>query len=77
MTTNHGPPWGAVRVHCTHAARAVRVHCTGAPRYNAGGARFDSPDCTRQTTLYSFKLELYNVYMMSVADPSFTGPLFT
>ena len=53
MTTNHSPPWGAVRVHCTQAdriqctltARADRVHCTRAPRYNAGGARFDCPDC--------------------------------
>ena len=53
MTTNHSPPWGAVRVHCTGAAPvqctllpgAVRVHYTGAPRYNPGGARFDSPDC--------------------------------
>ena len=53
MKTNHSPPWGAVRVHCTGVAPvqctlllgAVRVHCTGAPRYNPGGDRFDSPDC--------------------------------
>ena len=61
MTTNHSPPWGAVRVHCTGAAPvqctllpgAVRVHCTGGPRYNPGGARFDSPDCFCWTTTFT------------------------
>ena len=53
--------WGAVRVHCTRGAlvqctltargrqgtlyQGTPGTLSGAPRYNAGGARFDCPDC--------------------------------
>ena len=43
MTTNHSPPWGAVRYI---VPGQTRYNVPGQTRYNAGAARFVCPDCT-------------------------------
>ena len=39
MTTNHSPPWGAVRVHCTRTApgSSVGTMCGGGVGTMCGG----------------------------------------
>ena len=57
MTTNHSPPWGA-----------VRYIVPGPPRYNAGAARFDCPDCCL-TFFPSYYLQNHNAVWLLHRQP--------
>ena len=64
MTTNHGPPWGAVRVHCTRAARGSEGTLYRGPRYNAGALVLIAPTVKEN-----------NTHSLLLADPTDTADM--